>query len=89
MYLPASVPLGTQLQNTAKIYPIIGDTTDFDNFDTLHQTVVGGYDPNYLEVLLSTDISPQFVAQQAPYIILSIFRIQVLRVQLMSELKTF
>jgi len=66
MYLPASVPLGTQLQNTAKIYPIIGDTTDFDNFDTLHQTVVGGYDPNYLEVLPSTDISPQFVAQQAP-----------------------
>lgn len=66
MYLPASISLGTQLQNTAKIYPIIGDTTDFDNFDTLNQIVVGGYDPNYLEVLPRTDISPQFVTQGSP-----------------------
>jgi hypothetical protein len=62
--LPATVALGTQLESTAMINPFIGDTTDFDNFDTLRQTVVGGYDPNYLEVIPEGDIAPSFVAAQ-------------------------
>jgi hypothetical protein len=62
--LPASIPLGTSLQSTSLINPIIGDTTDFDNYDTLNQVVVNGYDPNYLEVLPSSDISPSFVSNQ-------------------------
>lgn len=62
--LPATISLGTPLKSTAAINPIAGDTTDFDNYDTLNQITVNGYDPNYLEVLPNEDVSPSFVASQ-------------------------
>jgi uncharacterized repeat protein (TIGR01451 family) len=58
LYLPSSVPLGTMLSNDASIYPITGDTTPGDNYSALRQIVVGGCDPNYIEVsdsIVSTD----------------------------------
>ncbi|HKR05692.1 MAG TPA: LamG-like jellyroll fold domain-containing protein [Bacteroidia bacterium] len=63
MYLPASIPLGTQLTSTGIIYPVIDDTIPADNYDTLIQTVVGGCDPNYIEVSPNTDVTPGFVTQ--------------------------
>lgn len=62
--LPATISLGTPLQSTAVINPIAGDTTDFDNYDTLNQITVSGYDPNYLEVIPNEDVSPSFVSNQ-------------------------
>lgn len=59
--LDASVPLGTQLYNHAVINPIAGDTVPADNFFDHQQTVVGGCDPNDIQVDPVGDIFKSFV----------------------------
>ncbi len=62
--LPPNTSLGTNLSSHATIYPVIGDTTDIDNYDTLNQVVVGSYDPNYIEVIPSGDVTTSFISNQ-------------------------
>lgn len=62
--LPATVPLGTQLISSAVIYPLANDSFPNDNYDTLVQTVVGGCDPNYIEVNPGTDVTKDFVENE-------------------------
>jgi uncharacterized repeat protein (TIGR01451 family) len=61
MSLPANIPLGTPLSSSAVIYPVVGDTVPVDNYYTLNQTVVNGYDPNDLLVNPEGDVFPSFV----------------------------
>jgi uncharacterized repeat protein (TIGR01451 family) len=61
MNLPSTVPLGTPLVSTAVIYPVTGDTVPSDNYDTLHQTVVNGYDPNDMLVSPAGDVYKSYV----------------------------
>jgi uncharacterized repeat protein (TIGR01451 family) len=48
--VPANTPLGTALQGTADILPIVGDVTPADNTDGDSTTVVGAWDPNDKQV---------------------------------------
>lgn len=61
MSLPTSVTLGTPLSSTAVIYPVTGDTVPWDNYDTLNQIVVNGYDPNDILVNPEGDVQKSFV----------------------------
>jgi len=46
--IPASVPLGTQLLNSATITPLSGfsDSDLTNNYDAFNRTVIGSFDPN-------------------------------------------
>lgn len=62
--LPATVPLGTQLGSSAVIYPLTYDSIPINNYDTLVQTVVGGCDPNYIEVSPGNEVTKNFVENE-------------------------
>jgi uncharacterized repeat protein (TIGR01451 family) len=48
--VPTTTPLGTGLQGTADVLPIVGDVTPADNTDGEYTTVVGAWDPNDKQV---------------------------------------
>lgn len=50
-FAPPVVNLGDILNFTGTINPITGDATPTDNIFQLHQTVIGSYDPNDINVL--------------------------------------
>lgn len=50
-FAPPVVNLGDVLNFTGTINPIAGDATPTDNIFQLHQTVIGSYDPNDINVL--------------------------------------
>src|SRR5690606_6323780 len=52
------------IETTARIDPLTGDPTVWNNVDTLKQIVIGSYDPNDKQVFPSGDITPQQVSQQ-------------------------
>lgn len=49
-YVPTNVPLGTVLTYQDTAFPIVGDTSVWDNHSFHQVAVVGSYDPNYKEV---------------------------------------
>jgi len=56
--IPVNVPIGTMLNYTDTIFPIIGDTAWWDNTDFKQLMTLGSYDPNYKEVF-PAGIGPQ------------------------------
>lgn len=48
--VPTNMALGTVLQGTADVLPLVGDATPADNTDGLSTTVIGSWDPNDKQV---------------------------------------
>jgi Leucine-rich repeat (LRR) protein len=69
---PSSSPAlnnGDILDFTTAITPVVGDELPNDNQYTYHQTVVGSYDPNSIECLEGTTISPVEIGNYLHYAI--------------------
>lgn len=59
-------PLGVSLYNTARIYPVVGDTVPEDNRHDVFSPVVGSYDPNDKAVDPPGLLFPAQAAAQQP-----------------------
>ncbi len=55
-HIDNSIPLSTDLYSYAVMHDELRDSTPADNYDTLHQVVVGSFDPNEIEVNPHGDI---------------------------------
>jgi len=62
--IPVSVPINTTLYYTDTIFPVIGDTTWWDNSIFKQVNTLGSYDPNYKEVS-PTGVGPMGLISQA------------------------
>ncbi|HEX5001412.1 MAG TPA: T9SS type A sorting domain-containing protein [Bacteroidia bacterium] len=62
--VPATVPINTTLYYTDTIFPVIGDTTWWDNSIFKQVTTLGSFDPNYKEVSPS-GVGPMGLISQA------------------------
>jgi hypothetical protein len=56
--LDSNTPLGTQISSFATANPTVGDTTPWDNSQTLNQIVQGSFDPNIKVVSPHNSIDP-------------------------------
>ncbi|MBX7051803.1 MAG: T9SS type A sorting domain-containing protein [Flavobacteriales bacterium] len=58
---PIPALLGQNLHLYVEAGPLGTDTSKFDNYEHLYQTVTGSYDPNDISVLPSCDIAESFI----------------------------
>lgn len=64
-----SVNIGTVLNFTTIISPIVGDELPADNTFVYNQTVVGSYDPNDITCLQGANVSPSQIGNFLHYVI--------------------
>lgn len=63
VYLPPSVPIGTELSSTATIAPVgTTDQAPLDNTDGVRHTVIGSYDPNDKKVEPEGNVTESILA---------------------------
>ncbi|RYE15455.1 MAG: hypothetical protein EOP51_26845, partial [Sphingobacteriales bacterium] len=60
--VPIGTALGTILSSTVVVTPLSGDINQANNHFTLHQTVVGSWDPNDKKVQPEGDVTPSQIA---------------------------
>lgn len=60
--IPSPLPTGHILNNSDTVYPIVGDTSQYNNYEDVQETVVRAIDPNYIDVLPKGTGAPGYIA---------------------------
>jgi hypothetical protein len=60
--IPSALPTGHTLNNSDTVYPIIGDTSAYNNYEDIQETVVRSFDPNYMEVKPKGTLAPGYIS---------------------------
>jgi Secretion system C-terminal sorting domain/SprB repeat len=60
--IPAALPTGHILNNSDTVYPIVGDTSSYNNFEDVQGLVVRSLDPNYIDVLPKGTGTPGYIS---------------------------
>lgn len=66
-FTPPTVNVSEKLTYTAKLNPVSGDLTEYDNSFSLVQTVVGSFDPNDKVCLDGDVITPNLIGKYVTY----------------------
>lgn len=69
VFPPPTTNIDDELISTATINPVAGDETEADNTFSLHQTVIGSYDPNDIRVIEGDEILIDDIDKYLHYII--------------------